>query len=276
MNPHQGHRVAPQALFVSLWDHRNLIGALARREILARYKGSLLGVAWSFLTPLLTLLVFTFVFGEIFQARWGGARETGTLDFATALFAGLMVYTFFAETLSRAPSLIVSNPNFVKKVVFPVEILPLITTLGAAFQLGTAYLLLLVMLQFSQWPMGPSAALVPLIALPLVVLTQGLCWLLSSLGVFIRDIGQLVQPALTALLFLSPIFYPLSAVPPALQGLYRLNPITYTVETIRDALLHQSAPDWGIFAAFSALCVAVAWFGFAVFQWTRKGFADVI
>ncbi|MCU0956457.1 MAG: ABC transporter permease [Hydrogenophaga sp.] len=276
MNPHQGRSVAPQALFTSLWQHRALIGALAKREILVRYKGSIFGVAWSFLTPLLTLLVFTFVFGEIFQARWGGARESGTLDFATALFAGLMVYTFFAEALSRAPSLIVGNPNFVKKVVFPVEILPLTSTLGAAFQLGMAYLLLLLMLQFSQWPVGASVALVPLILLPLIVLTQGLCWLLSALGVFVRDIGQLVQPALTALLFLSPIFYPLSSVPPALQGLFRLNPITYTVEAIRNALLHGTAPDWTTFAAFSALCAAVAWLGFAVFQWTRNGFADVI
>ena len=276
MNPHQEYSLAPTAISSSVWRNRELIATLTKREVIGRYKGSFLGLTWSLLNPLLILTVFTFVFGDIFQSKWGNSQNTGRLDFASALFAGLLIYNFFAECISRSPMLITSNPNFVKKVIFPVEVLPVVNTLGAIFHLGVAYVLLGILVLFSNWGIGPTAFLVPIILLPFVLLTQGLSWLLAALGVFLRDISQLVQPGLTALLFLSPIFYPLSSVPQALQWVYKLNPITFTTESIRSVLIHHTEPVWNEYFVFLGCCLLTAWIGFALFQKTRKGFADVL
>ena len=276
MNPHAPHPSAPLALLRTLWTHRSLVRALVAREIVGRYKGSVLGVVWSFLTPLLMVLVFTFVFGEIFQARWAGSAHSGGIDFASALFTGLLAYQFLSECLSRAPNLIVANANYVKKVVFPLEILPVVSVIAAVFHLLVAYAILIGLILASHWTLGPTAWLAPLVLLPYIALTLGLSWAISALGVYLRDIGQLIQPALTALLFLSPVFYPLSSVPAALQPVYLANPVTYISETLRGVLLHQALPDPLSWLVFTGLSLLVAWLGLILFQTTRKGFADVI
>jgi lipopolysaccharide transport system permease protein len=263
-------------LLRTLWTHRALVRALVGREIVGRYKGSVLGVVWSFLTPLLMVLVFTFVFGEIFQARWAGSPNSGGMDFASALFTGLLAYQFLSECLSRAPSLIVANANYVKKVVFPLEILPVVSVIAAVFHLLVAYAILIGLILASNWTLGPSALLAPVVLMPYIALTLGLTWAISALGVYLRDIGQLIQPALTALLFLSPVFYPLSSVPAALQPVYLANPVTYVSETLRGVLLHQTLPDPLSWLVFTGLSLLVAWLGLSLFQTTRKGFADVI
>lgn len=276
MNPHAPHPSSPLALLRTLWTHRALVRALVAREIVGRYKGSVLGVVWSFLTPLLMVLVFTFVFGEIFQARWAGSAHSGGIDFASALFTGLLAYQFLSECLSRAPNLIVANANYVKKVVFPLEILPVVSVIAAVFHLLVAYAILIGLILASHWTLGPTALLAPVVLLPYIALTLGLSWAISALGVYLRDIGQLIQPALTALLFLSPVFYPLSSVPAALQPVYLANPVTYVSETLRGVLLHQTLPDPLTWLVFTGLSLLVAWLGLSLFQTTRKGFADVI
>ena len=276
MNPHIEPRLSPAALIRDLWSHRGLIVSLTKREIVGRYKGSALGIFWSLLTPLLMLTVFTAVFGDIFQARWGNSENAGRLDFAAALFTGLLIYNFFSECLSKAPLIVLSQPNYVKKVVFPLEILAVVTVNAALFHLLVAYVILLALVFFSAWPLGSTALLAPLVFLPFFLLVQGLCWLLAALGVYLRDVTQLIAPALTALLFLSPIFYPLSSVPPRLSWLLMLNPITFIVEQMRAVLLHGQVPDWQGLGVYLLIGVATAWLGLAFFQKTRKGFADVL
>ena len=276
MNPHARHATSPLSLLRSLWVHRELLRALVMREIVGRYKGSALGMMWSFLTPLLMVLVFTFVFGEIFQARWAGSAHSGGIDFASALFTGLLAYQFLSDCLSRAPMLVVANANYVKKVVFPLEILPVVSVVAAVFHLLVAYGILLALILASHWTLGPTALLAPLVLLPYVLLILGLSWAISALGVYLRDVGQLIQPALTALLFLSPVFYPLSSVPTALHPVYWANPVTYVSETLRGVLLHQTPPDPMTWLLFTGTSLLVAWLGLSLFQTTRRGFADVI
>lgn len=276
MNPHIEPRLSPAALMRDLWSHRGLIVSLTKREVIGRYKGSALGIFWSLLTPLLMLIVFTVVFGDIFQARWGNSENAGRLDFAAALFTGLLIYNFFSECLSKAPQIVLSQPNYVKKVVFPLEILAVVTVNAALFHLLVAYAILLALVFLSAWPLGSTALLAPLVFLPFFLLVQGLCWLLAALGVYLRDVTQLIAPALTALLFLSPIFYPLSSVPPRLSWLLMLNPITFIVEQMRAVLLHGQVPDWPGLGIYLLIGVATAWLGLAFFQKTRKGFADVL
>lgn len=276
MNPHARPSARPAEIFASLWRNRGLIIALTSREIRGRYKGSVFGILWSFLNPALMLLVFTFVFGGIFNSRWGNAQSAGGIDFAAALFAGLLIYNFFAECMAKAPTLIVGNANFVKKVVFPLEILAVVTLLASLFHLAVAFGILLVLVGFSGWVLSWTTLLTPLIFLPFVCMMLGMIWIISALGVFLRDIGQLITPAITATLFLSPVFYPLSSVSPKLQWLYHLNPLTFMIEQVRGLVLNQQLPNWGQWMAYSAISGAVMMAGFVLFQRTRKGFADVL
>lgn len=276
MNPHALHPASPKALLSTLWRQKGLIFTLTKREIEGRYKGSMFGILWSILTPLMMVSVFTFVFGEVFQSKWAGAKSANHLDFAAALFSGLLVYNLFAECISKAPTLITGNQNYVKKIVFPLEILSIVTVAAAVFHFLVAYAVVVVLVLFSGWSLTWTVVFTPLIALPFLGLITGLTWFLSALGVYLRDIGQIIQPLLTAMMFLSPIFYPLSSVSEKLQWVYHLNPITFVVEDLRGALLHNQAPDWYQWALYCLLCAAVMFIGFLFFQRTRKGFSDVI
>ena len=260
----------------SYWQHRDLILVLTKREIRGRYKGSVFGLLWSFITPLLLLSVFTFVFGEIFQARWAGSDRAGGIDFAAAMFAGYLIHLFFSDCISRAPTLILGNVNYVKKVRFPLEILPVVTVISALFHLFTAYLILLALILLSDWALSWTALWVPIIFLPFILLILGFTWMLSALSVYLRDIGQLIVPILTAMLFLSPVFYPLSSVADRFLPVYQLNPLTQVIEQTRGALLHEQLPNWGALAMYSLVGVLVMLVGHAFFQSTRRGFADVL
>lgn len=261
-----------------LWQHRSLILTLTRREVAGRYKGSLFGVLWSLISPLLMLSVFTFVFGEIFQARWGspGQQASGHLEFAVALFAGLLQYNLLAECVSKAPHLVTSQPNYVKKIVFPLELLAVVSLMAALFHFGVAYAIILVLTALSDWHFHWTVLYTPVIMAPFVFLVLGVTWALSALGVYVRDIGQIVPPALTALMFLSPVFYPLSSVSPKLHSIYQLNPLTTVIEQLRSTLLFGNSPDWGVLLPYGAVCLVVGVSGYAIFQHTRQGFADVL
>lgn len=278
MNSTERHSASLGRLAVRLWANRSLIATLTRREVVGRYKGSLFGILWSFINPLLMLSVFTFVFGEIFQAKWSGdgSAHTGHLEFAVALFAGLLQYNLLAECIGKAPYLITNNPNYVKKIVFPLDTLPVVALLAALFHFAIAYVIILVLAALSSWQFHWTVLYTPLIMAPFVVLVLGVTWGLAALGVYLRDVGQLVSPALTAFLFLSPVFYPLSSVSPKLQAIYQLNPLTIVIEQVRGALLFGRAPEWSLYWPHALLSLVIGWLGFFVFQKTRQGFADVI
>lgn len=271
----QRHPSSVTALTRSLLSQRNLIRQMARREVVGRYRGSFLGLFWSLVNPMLLLGVYTFVFSVVFKARWGASYEGGQFEFATVLFCGLIVFTFFSECVSRAPGLILTNPNYVKKVIFPLEILPWTVAASALFHACVSTLILLAVVALTgqvHW----TTVFLPLLWAPLVLLVVGLSWLLASLGVFVRDINQVVGFVLTAMLFLSPIFYPVSALPESMQPVLLANPLTFVIEQSRGAVLWGKMPDWQGLGLYTLAALGVAWGGFAWFQRTRHGFADVL
>lgn len=275
MNPHAAQPASLAAMLRSLWGNRELIAQMTRREVVGRYKGSVMGLLWSFLNPLFMLAVYSFVFSVVFKARWSGSGESQT-QFAVILFAGMTVHALFAEVLNRAPGIILGNVNYVKKVVFPLEILAVVSLGAALFHALVSLLVLLVafaMLNgFIQW----TAIFAPLVLLPLMLLSLGFGWILSSLGVFVRDIGQLIGVFTTALLFLSPVFFPVSALPESFQPWLNLNPLTFIIEQSREVLIWGHLPDWQGLTLYSIGAGTFAWLGFFWFQKTRKGFADVL
>lgn len=266
---------SPVEMVLSLWRNRSLIHASAKREVLGRYRGSALGLLWSFFNPLFMLMVYTFVFSVVFNARWGGSSSS-KVEFALVLFAGLIVFNLFAECISRAPSLILSNPNYVKKVVFPLEILPFVFMLAALYH---ALISLVVWLAAYIILVGvPHATilLLPMIILPFAMLIMGLSWALASIGVFLRDVLQFIGVVITTLMFLSPVFYPASALPESYRSILYLNPLTPVIEMTRDVLFWGKMPNFTMLAIYSLATGVIVWLGFAWFQKTRKGFADVL
>ncbi|VVN93091.1 ABC transporter permease [Pseudomonas fluorescens] len=275
MNPHLSPASSPLSLLRSLWHNRQLIAQMTRREVIGRYRGSVMGLAWSFFNPILMLAVYTFVFSEIFKARWVG-QDAGKGQFAILLFVGMIMHGLFAECANRAPSLILSNSNYVKKVVFPLEILPLIT-LGSALFHTCISLIVLVLAQLILTHSLPwTAILLPLVMMPLVLGTLGISWLLASLGVFLRDVSHVIGVLTTVLLFLSPVLYPVAALPPAYQPWLKLNPLTYIIEESRNILLFGQLPQWGSLFVAMVIGALMAAAGYWLFQKTRKGFADVL
>jgi lipopolysaccharide transport system permease protein len=265
----------PQYVFKSLWQYRALILQMIRREVVGRYRGSLLGILWSFFNPILMLAVYTFVFSVVFQARWGEGTGSKT-EFAIILFAGLIVYSLFAECLNRAPGLILSNVNFVKKVVFPLEILPWVALGASLFHTAISVGVLLIFYVLVNLDFNWTAIFLPLVLLPLAILTMGLSWFLASIGVYLRDVAQTIGIVTTVMLFLSPIFYPVAALPEEYRLLLHLNPLSFIIEQARDVLVWGKPPDWMGLSVYLVCAIMVAWLGLSWFQKTRRGFADVL
>lgn len=275
MNPHAVKSISPFTLYQSLKTNRNLIYSLVKREVVGRYRGSVMGLLWSFFNPVLMLAVYTFVFSMVFKARWVGGSESKT-EFALVLFAGLMVFNLFSECVNRAPGLILGNVNYVKKVVFPLEILPVVALGSAAFHLLISLIVWLIFyLVFFGVPQA-TILLLPLVLLPFVLMTLGLSWLLASLGVYLRDVSQIIGLVTTVLMFLSPIFYPIVALPEKYRPFMQISPLTFVVEQARDVMIWGNTMDWRLWAFYLLLSSLIAWLGFAWFQKTRKGFADVL
>ena len=275
-NPHQSHSATPLAMFRSLWRNRQLIFQMTRREIAARYRGSMIGLAWSFINPILMLLVYTFVFSVVFKARWNVGGDESKTDFAIILFAGMIVFNLFAEIINRAPGLVTSNVNYVKKVVFPLEILPGIA-LGSALFHSLISLFVLLLAQFIfNLTLPWTIVLFPLVLLPLIFFSMGIAWFLSALGVFVRDVGQITGILTTILMFMSAVFYPLSALPREYQFWLGLNPLVLIITESRKVLILGELPDWLTLIVASFISLVIAFAGYWWFQKVRKGFADVI
>lgn len=276
MNPHLAHPISPKSLLKSLWQHRQLIKQMAWREVIGRYKGSIMGIFWSFIHPVLMLTVYTFVFSVVFKAKWGGGEEESKTAFALILFVGLIMHGLLAEVLNRAPNLILSNVNYVKKVVFPLEILPVISLVSALFHTLISLFVLLIAFASINGYLPWTVLLIPLVILPLVTLILGLAWIFAALGVFIRDIGQTIGIVTTVMMFMAPVFFPLSALPEKYHPYILANPLTFIIEQAREVLIFGHLPNWAGLAIFMTIATIITWAGYSLFQKTRKGFADVL
>ncbi|MBA3772995.1 MAG: ABC transporter permease [Ramlibacter sp.] len=262
----------PFRIFSDIWPHRYLLGQLIKRDVLLRYRGAMFGVLWIFLSPLFMLAIFAFVFGQVFQTRW--PQQDSGLPFWLLLYSGLITFNIFAETVSRAPASVRGYPSFVKKIIFPLHILPLVP-LGAALVHGAFNLL--IMLAALAWAKGLhwQILLLPFLLLPVLLLALGLSWFVAAWGVFIKDMSQIIPMFVQMLLFLSPVLYPMSAVPKMLQPLYQYNPLGIVIETSRAAVTGQ-AVEWSAWAMALAFCLVASILGYAFFQHSREEFADAL
>lgn len=261
-------------LFNTLIRHRSLVLELTKREFTGRYRGSFGGVAWSFVQPLFLLSIYTIAFGVILKTRWGTSGDTAT--YALMLFAGLIVFNAFSECLTKSSTLITTNPNFVKKVVFPLELLPVVTV-------GTV--LIHAMIAITVWFSGyillfglpkPSAAFFPIILACLVPVLLGIAWLFSAIGVVIRDISQATGMLNHALLFLTPIFYSIESAPPMLKNALMLNPLTFIVEQLRAVLFLGNMPNFIGLLIYFVIASLFAWCSLELFKRLRPTFADMV
>jgi lipopolysaccharide transport system permease protein len=255
--------------------YAGLIRQFASREVQARYRQSWLGTFWVVLTPLLMLGVYTFVFRHVFQMRWGTTTESN-LSFAVRLYAGLAVFNFFAECVGRAPRLVLDQPHLVKKVVFPLEVLPWVNVAAALVHLVTAVVVLLALLVLDAGRIPVTALALPLVWLPLIPLTVGLGWWLSAIGTYVRDVGQVVVMVVSLLLFLSPIFFPIEALPAGVRTWALLNPLALVITETRHVLIEGVWPNWIALALNLLACAVMAALGAAFFRSARTGFADVL
>jgi lipopolysaccharide transport system permease protein len=260
----------------SLWKNRKLVGQMVRRDVIGRYHGSLVGLGWSFLNPLFMLALYTFVFSVVFKARWGVGEEESKIVFAIVLYVGLICHTLLSEVLLRAPSLVQANVNYVKKVVFPLEILVVVPMGSALFHSMISLLVLLLIFLLFYGFVYWTVLLTPIVLAPLVLVTLGLSWAVASAGVYLRDVGQTMGILSNVLLFFSPVFFPLSMLPERFHPLLMVNPLTFIIEQARKVLILGHLPDWGGLAIYTLVSCLVAWSGYWWFQKTRNGFADVL
>lgn len=268
--------ICPTEIARSPARHAPLLKQLIKREILGRYRGSVMGLFWAVLNPLLLLAVYTFVFSVVFKARWGASETSSHTDFALNVFAGIIFFNLFAECFTRAPNLILHHANYVKKVVFPLEILPWMAIGSALFHFLIGLLILIAGIAYVHGAVPLNLVYLPLILAPLCLILMGMMWFLSALGVYIRDIGQIIGLVTTVLMFMSPIFYPITALPEPYRIFFLFNPLTFIIEQSRAILLLGQEPQWYGLMIYSGISIAACWMGFAWFQKTRKGFADVL
>ncbi|WDF93388.1 ABC transporter permease [Aeromonas dhakensis] len=260
---------------LSIYTNRHLIITLIRREVTARYHGSIFGNLWALFTPLFMLAVYTFIFSVVFKARWSGGSDSRS-EFALVLFAGLMVFNLFSECFNRAPRLILDNVNYVKKVVFPLDILPWVALGSAMINLVISFLVWITFYSIAFGMPSVTALLFPVVIFPLALLIMGVSWALAAMGVYLRDLSQLVGVISTILMFLSPIFYPVEALPEEYRHWLNVNPLTPVIAQVRDVLYWGRLPSWELYGATLFVGIAVMYAGFTLFQKTRKGFADVL
>lgn len=265
----------PWHVLRTLQANRSVIFQMARRDMIDRYRGSVFGFAWSLLNPLFMLAVYTFIFSVVFRSAWPG-MSGGSAGFAVNIFAGMIIFTVFSESVGRAPTLVIANSNLVKKVVFPLEVLPWVTLASSMFHALVSFVVLLAFVLVVIGQFHLTALLVPLAIVPVALFSLGLTWFLASLGVFFRDVNHTVALLVMAIMFLSPIFYPVTAVPERLRGVFVLNPLARSIEDVRELVIQGTMPDLAGFAANCLVASVVAWLGLWWFMRTKHAFADVL
>ena len=266
----------PLAILQQFTRHRYLLLLLAKRNVQLLYRGSFLGLVWSLLTPLLMLFVYVFVFSVVFQTRWGVAESQNRADFGLTLFAGLTVFNLFAATVTSAPTLILANQQYVKRIVFPLEILPVAQFLANLVQAACCFVIFLVALLLLKGSLPWTVVFLPVVLVPLSLLSLGCGYFVSSLGVFIRDLQHVIGFFTTLLLFLSAIFYPIAAIPERWQSVFRLNPLVPIVEDVRRVTLQGLMPDWSYWCPVTLFSLLLAIIGLAWFTKSKRAFADVL
>lgn len=260
--------------FAALLRNRSLVAELCKREILGRYRGANFGLLWALISPFLMLAVYTLAFGSILKSKWPGVGEGQS--FALILFVGLIIHAFLAECITQAPRLVAGNPSYVKKVVFPLEVLPWPMVASALFHLLMNLIAYIVLAIFFGQELSWTLLLFPLVVLPLVVLALGLSWGLAAMGVYFRDINQVTGVFATAMLFTSTAIIPITAIPADLQWLFRLNPLSFIIDQARVVVLWGGMPDWIGLGAYLVIALLVCYGGYLIFSVTRRGFADVL
>ncbi|MBS1999769.1 MAG: ABC transporter permease [Cyanobacteria bacterium SZAS LIN-2] len=259
---------------LSIWDHRGLIGIMAKRDSLGKYKGSLLGVLWPMINPVGHLILYTFLFCIILKVKLGG--DGSTSNFALYLMAGLLPWGAFSEAVSRSSVCILEHPNYVKRVVFPLQVLPVITVLSTLVTEAMAFVILIAGVALFTHQIHATLLYLPLVCLSQLLLTTGLCWFLASLGVYIRDIRHMMALMLAAWMYATPIVYPATSLPANFQFLLWLNPMAGIVLDYRRVVLEGVAPNWQHYGTYTAVALVAFFLGFKFFEKTKKSFADVM
>lgn len=259
-----------------LMQNQFLLRQLVVRNIATRYRGSLLGFFWTLIQPLLMLVVYTFVFTYVFQARWGTTLGNNKAAFAMIMFAGIACFNIFSEALTCCSVVIISCPNFVKKVLLPLELIPLATVISS-FIIGIPWFIMLqigsiVLLKGFSWTM----LLIVLVLFPLFMMTLGIGFFVSALGVYLRDLPQLLGILLQILFFMTPIFYPIESVPPIMRSILSWNPMYYIVEGVRKIFLYGEVPTMAQWIIPWSIGFIFLGCGYLWFMKTKKGFADVL
>lgn len=262
-------------LFKSLFEQYFILQQLAKAEILTRYRGSILGVAWSILNPLFMLVVYSIVFQFLLKVRWAVETSEET-PYALALFAGILIHSFFSDILVQATSSVSKHANFVKKIVFPLEVLPVVTVISSVFNLALSLFVFFLAILFFGVSIHLSLLLIPILLLPFIIFVLAMAYLLAAVGVYIKDISQVAGMLSTMFLFLSPVLYPLSVLPEGLRSIAMLNPLSFMIEQLRLLSLNGGMIDWHGYIIYCFVALGFLSIAYAVFQKTRKGFADVI
>lgn len=276
INPNLEESATLNTFFASLIKNRQLIYQMSKREVIGRYKGSIMGLTWSLFNPVLMLTIYTFVFSVVFKAKWGSIGGESNTQFALILFVGMIVFGLFSEAINRAPSLILGNVNYVKKVVFPLEILPIISLGASLFHALISMFVLIVAFTFFNGQLHWTIIFLPLIITPLLMFALGLSWILASLGVYLRDVGQIIGTLTSILMFLSPVFYPIEALPVKFQSWMIFNPLSFVIEESRNLVILGVMPDWRGLFSYALFALVFMQIGYFWFQKTRKGFSDVL
>lgn len=259
----------------TLYKNNYLLRQLVKKDIQQRYQGSVLGMLWSFIVPILMLVIYTFVFSEVFQAKWDINTED-KYQFALVLFCGLTAFNMVGEVMNRSTVLIVSNTNYVKKVIFPLEILPVVTVFSALFNAIISFLILIVAQLIIYHTVSSTIYLIFLAMIPLIILCTGLGLFISAISVYLKDVGNIVSVLVTVLMYMSPVFFPLTSVPESFRGVCEANPMTYIIENFRNVVLYGKMLDWKFYGISCVVAVVVYLLGKVVFMRAKEGFADVL
>jgi lipopolysaccharide transport system permease protein len=259
---------------IGIWDHRHLIGMMVKRDSLGKYKGSLLGALWPMINPVGHLILYTFLFCVILKVKLGG--DGSTSNFALYLMAGLLPWGAFSEALSRSSVCILEHPNYVKRVIFPLQVLPVITVLSTLVTEAMAFVILVAGVALFTHQIHATLLYLPLVCISQLLLTSGLCWLLASLGVYVRDIRHMMALTLAAWMYATPIVYPATSLPANFKFLLWLNPMAGIVLDYRRVVLEGLAPDWYHYGTYTLVAAVVFFAGFKFFEKTKKSFADVM
>lgn len=266
---------APWEPLLSLWSHRELFLRILSRDLQSAFRGSLLGLAWIVVIPLVLVTIYSFVFGVVLNAGWQ-ITPRSRLEIPLIYFTGVIVFLFFMEIVTRSPNCIRDNKTYVTKIIFPVDILSWVLAGTSLVKFTVNVCLLIALLAFATGSVPSGVLMLPLLMVPFVLMAVGLSWMLAAVGAFIRDLSHALAAIMPIIMFVSPVFYPVDRVPEPFRTAYYLNPLTYMLESVRGLLFFGTPVHLGGYLAFWLASVVTFVLGYALFRRLRPGFADVV